>query len=65
MTTDLDLSLVYKMEKRDHPPKDFYKSLEVPVDFLVDRSRCEKKTDILGVFSGRTSRRQKKKPFSL
>ena len=26
------------MEKRDHPPKGFYKSLKVPVDFLFDRS---------------------------
>ena len=48
MTTNL--LLVYKMEKRDRPPKGFYKSLEGPVDFLVDRSRCQKKPNILGVF---------------
>ena len=48
MTTNL--LLVYKMEKRDRPLKGFYKSLEGPVDFLVDRSRCQKKPNILGVF---------------
>ena len=48
MTTNL--LLVYKMEKRDRPPKGFYKSLEGPVDFLVDRSRCQKKPTILRVF---------------
>ena len=30
------------MEKRDRPPKGFYKSLEVPVDFLVDWCRWRK-----------------------
>lgn len=48
MTTNL--LLVYKMEKRDRPLKGFYKSLEGPVDFLVDRSRCQKKPTILRVF---------------
>ena len=36
MTTDL--LLVYKMEKRDLPLKGFFKSFDVLVDFLVDRS---------------------------
>lgn len=63
MTTDLDLSLVYKMEKRDHLPKDFYKSLEVPVDFLVDRSWCEKKQTFWASFQAERVVAKKRNPF--
>ena len=56
-------TIVYKVGKRDRPPKGFYNSLEEPVDFLVDRSRCEKKTDILGICQAERVVAKKRNPI--